>query len=141
MNEPDRFSPQLRILIVDDEPDAAHLLADGLALVGHITYAAHDAGSALKLTEEFAPDVALLDLALPDLDGFELAQRLQARHGKHLVLVAVTGHYDDAHRTRATDAGFAAFVAKPARIAQLQTLIQDLTARRQPREASRPSAP
>lgn len=129
-------SPQLRILIVDDEPDAAHLLADALALAGHITYAAHDATSALQLTEQFAPDVALLDLALPDLDGFELARRLQERHGKRLVLIAITGHYDEAHRTRAATAGFDAFLGKPARIAQLEAVIRDLVAHRGPQNGA-----
>lgn len=134
-------SPQLRILIVDDEPDAAYLLADALALSGYITYAAHDASSALALTEHFAPDVALLDLALPDLDGFELARRLQVRHGKQLVLIAITGHYDEAHRSRAASAGFDAFLGKPARIAQLETLIRDLIARRDaPRTSEQPRA-
>lgn len=133
--------PKWRILIVDDEPDAAHLLADALALKGHITYAAHDATSALALTEQFAPDVALLDLALPDLDGFELARRLQVRHGKQLVLVAITGHYDEAHRSRAASAGFDAFLGKPTRLAQLQALIRDLVARRAAARASeQPSA-
>jgi DNA-binding response OmpR family regulator len=121
----------LRILIVDDEPDAAHLLADALALAGHVTYAAHDAVSGMKLTEEFAPDVALLDLALPDIDGFELAQRLQARHGKRLVLIAITGHYDSAHRQRAFRAGFDAFLSKPARLAEIHRLIGDLVAGRE----------
>jgi CheY-like chemotaxis protein len=122
--------PPRRILIVDDEPDAAHLLADALALSGDITYAAHDAFSGLKLTEEFAPDVALLDLALPDLDGFELAQRLLARHSKRLVLIAITGHYDQSHQHRAYRAGFDAFLPKPVRLDALRRLIDELVAAR-----------
>lgn len=116
----------LRILIVDDEPDVAHTLADGLELCGDISYAAHDATSALRLTEEFAPDVALLDLRLPDLDGFELARRLQARHGKQLVLVAITGHGDDEHKARAQSAGFDAFLIKPAKIEHVRNTIHRL---------------
>src|SRR5688572_15727603 len=116
----------LRILIVDDEPDIVETLADGLELSGEITYPANDATAALRLTEEFAPDVALLDIGLPDIDGFELARRLHARHGKRLVLIAVTAYGDDFHRAEAMRAGFDAFLVKPARIETVRNEIRRL---------------
>ena len=131
----------LRILIVDDEPDIAHTLADGLELSGDIAYAAHDAVSALKLTEEFAPDVALLDIGLPDIDGFELARRLHARHGKQLVIIAITGYGDDNHKARAVSAGFDAFLVKPAKIEQVRTVIKKLLEGRAAMAATRNAAP
>jgi DNA-binding response OmpR family regulator len=121
----------LRILIVDDEPDIVNTLADGLELCGEITYPAHDATAALRLTEEFAPDVALLDIGLPDIDGFELARRLHARHGKQLVLIAITGYGDDKHKARAQSAGFDAFLVKPAKIETVRNEIRRLIEQRQ----------
>jgi len=133
----------LRILIVDDEPDIALTLADGLELCGEITYPAHDAAAALRLTEEFAPDVALLDIGLPDIDGFELARRLQARHGKELVLVAITGYGDETNRSLAVHAGFDAFLVKPAKIEQVRSVIHRLlderAAARRARGSSQPT--
>ena len=130
------MSERLRILVVDDDPDIANTLADGLEMAGHLTYAALDATSALRLTEEFAPDVALLDIGLPDLNGFELASRLQARHGKRLVLVAVTAWGDDEHRARGAAAGFDAYLVKPVSLAQIQSVIRDLLAQRARNESS-----
>jgi DNA-binding response OmpR family regulator len=115
-----------RILIVDDEPDIACTMADGLELLGFITYVAHDATGALQLTEHFAPDVALLDLGLPDLDGCDLAERLQARHGKSLVTIAVTAYGDETHRQRACEAGFEAYLVKPAPLERVVKTIQRL---------------
>ena len=120
----------LRILIVDDEPDIVETLADGLEMSGEITYPANDATAALRLTEEFAPDVALLDIGLPDIDGFELARRLHARHGKRLVLIAVTAYGDDFHRAEAMRAGFDAFLVKPARIDTVRKEIRRLVEER-----------
>jgi DNA-binding response OmpR family regulator len=120
----------LRILVVDDDPDIALSIADGLELAGHLSYAAFDGTSALRLTEEFAPDVALLDIGLPDFDGFALAQRLHERHGKRLVIIAVTAYGDAAHKARAASAGFDAYLVKPVTLAHISTVIRDLMATR-----------
>jgi DNA-binding response OmpR family regulator len=120
----------MRILVVDDDPDIANSIADGLELAGHLTYAAFDATSALCLTEEFAPDVALLDIGLPDIDGFALAQRLQERHGKQLVIVAITAWGDEAHKARAASVGFDAYLVKPVTLAHISAVIRDLIAAR-----------
>jgi DNA-binding response OmpR family regulator len=126
----DSSSLRARVLIVDDEPDIANTMADGLELLGYITYVAHDATGALELTEQFAPDVALLDLGLPDLDGVELAERLFARHGKNLIVIAVTAYGDDTHRKRAAEAGFDAYIVKPAHLSDVHDTITRLLASR-----------
>lgn len=132
----DAESIPARVLIVDDEADIACMMADGLELVGFRTYVAHDAGSALQLTEHFAPDVALLDLGLPDLDGCQLAERLLAKHGKNLVVVAVTAYSDEAHRTRAAEAGFDAYLVKPAPLERVVATIDKLLATSGSRETA-----
>lgn len=124
------MSERLRILVVDDDPDIAYTIADGLEMMGHLTYVALDATSALCFTEEFAPDIALLDIGLPDLDGFELASRLHARHGKRLVIVAVTAWGSDSHRARAASSGFDAYLVKPVSLTRIQSTIRDLLAQR-----------
>ncbi|HEY2736306.1 MAG TPA: hybrid sensor histidine kinase/response regulator, partial [Polyangiales bacterium] len=83
-----------RILVVDDNEDAAELLADALARLGYTTRVAHDGPSALELAESFRPSIALLDIGLPVMDGYELAQRLLALPGFERTprLIAVTGY-------------------------------------------------
>jgi DNA-binding response OmpR family regulator len=127
---------RLRILVVDDDPDIALSIADGLEMAGHLTYAAFDATSALRLTEEFAPDVALLDIGLPDIDGFALAQRLLERHGKRLVVVAITAWGDEAHRARAASVGFDAYLVKPVTLAQISEVVSNLIAARAASDAA-----
>lgn len=114
---------QARILVVDDDVDIACTIADGLELAGYRTYVAHDAHGALRLTEGFAPDVALLDIGLPDLDGIELAGRLRERHGKQLIMLAVTAYGDDAHRQKAAAAGVQGYFVKPVPLRVLRAEI------------------
>jgi CheY-like chemotaxis protein len=81
-----------RILLVDDNEDAATLLADSLRALGHEVMVAHAGPAALAALGEYHPDVALLDLGLPVMDGFELADRLRADQApKDLTLIALTG--------------------------------------------------
>ncbi|MBV8761542.1 MAG: response regulator [Deltaproteobacteria bacterium] len=116
------------MLVVDDNEDVAVMLGDAIDMIGYRSYVALDATSALQLAESFAPDVALLDLGLPDLDGCELGRRLQARHGKQLFLVAVTAWSDAAHRRAAHAAGFHAYLVKPVKIADVQAVVRALLA-------------
>jgi len=120
-----------RILIVDDNEDAAEMMAASLELRGHTTLVAHDGPVALRAIDQFAPDIALLDLGLPVMDGYELARRLRAseRHAR-LKLVAVTGYgqASDRERTRAT--GFDAHLVKPVQMDRLRSLIAELTSTR-----------
>jgi two-component system OmpR family response regulator len=119
-------SPATRVLIVDDEEDIALLLADGLESRGFVTYVAHDGCGALQVVDEYEMDVVLLDLALPDIDGFEVARRLIASGREDLVLVAVTAFSDSRHRSDAVAAGFAGYVVKPVILNELAQRISDL---------------
>lgn len=103
-----------RVLVVDDNEDGAEMLAEVLASRGHITRVAHDAPSALRVAAEFSPDVALLDLGLPVMDGFELAARLRALPGlADIRLVAITGYGQRSDFRRSREAGFHDHLVKP----------------------------
>jgi CheY-like chemotaxis protein len=107
-------SKRRRILLVDDNDDARMLLAEVLATFGHKVKAAADGPSALALLEVFKPDVAILDIGLPGMDGYELAARIRdLPDHKALRLLALTGYGqpEDAKRTR--DAGFDVHLVKP----------------------------
>jgi CheY-like chemotaxis protein/two-component sensor histidine kinase len=113
-----------RVLIVDDNIDAAELLAASLEALGHTTRVAHDGPSALRAAEEFDPEVALLDIGLPVMDGYELARRLRV---DGLRLVALTGYGQDTDRERSSQAGFDEHLVKPVEIAKLSDVIRQLT--------------
>jgi signal transduction histidine kinase len=114
-----------RLLLVDDNEDAAMLLADSLRALGHLVEVAHDGPSALTVAEAFKPGVALLDLGLPVMDGFELGERLRADPDlPGIVLIAVTGYAQDLDRRRSTAAGFDAHMAKPIDVHELDRLIR-----------------
>jgi CheY-like chemotaxis protein len=108
-------SPEaLRILIVDDHEDSAEMLSMLLSGKGHATRLALDGDTALAVAATFKPHVGLLDLSLPGMSGYELAERLRAMPGlTHIRLVAVTGHGSDAHRVKARAAGFDEHLLKP----------------------------
>ncbi|HEX6976723.1 MAG TPA: ATP-binding protein, partial [Vicinamibacterales bacterium] len=111
----------LRILIVDDNPDAAELLAEVLSAVGYQTLVALDGPSALEVAADFEPAVALLDIGLPVMDGFELAERLRAIPGlSGIKLVAITGYGLEVDRRRTRDAGFDEHLVKPVDLERLQ---------------------
>lgn len=116
-----------RVLVVDDNVDAAALLADMLAGVGCTTRAVYDGPTALEAAVAFEPDVALLDIGLPVMDGYELARRLAAHPQLTGVrLVAVTGYGQPEDRERTREAGFHAHLVKPVDFVQLRDTIVDL---------------
>jgi signal transduction histidine kinase len=126
---PERAAPtgEARILIIDDNVDAAQLLADVLAAGGYRTLAAHDGPSALAVIDSFQPQLAVVDLGLPVMDGYELARHLLARPASTaLQLVALTGYGQPKDRERTSAAGFAAHLVKPVDIAQLRQVIERL---------------
>ncbi len=100
------------MLVVDDKRDAADTLAWVLKLKGHVVDVTYDAESALKQVEAACPDVALLDIGLPDVDGFELARRMSVR-APSIRLVAVSGYGRAIDRQRSSDAGFHGHIVKP----------------------------
>jgi two-component system, OmpR family, response regulator len=104
----------LRILVVDDNVDAAESIAMLLSLDGHDVRSVHDAQRALDLAAEFGPDLVLLDIGLPGMDGYEVARRLRLRQDvTNVRLVAVTGYGQQEDRDRARDAGFDQHLVKP----------------------------
>ncbi|MBX3470248.1 MAG: PAS domain-containing protein [Planctomycetes bacterium] len=113
-----------RVLIVDDNLDAGGALAIVLADAGHAVRSAADAEAALRALDEAPADVALLDIGLPGLDGYELARRIRARPADaRMLLVAVTGYGGASHRTRALAAGFDHHLLKPVDMAALELLL------------------
>ena len=106
--------PGRRVLVVDDNEDAAEALAEALVDLGHAVEVAHDGPQALAKLETFSPDVALLDIGLPLMDGYELARRI--RHEPRLSgirLVSITGYGQHSDRVRAQEAGFDVHLVKP----------------------------
>ena len=113
-----------RILVVDDNPDAASMLALGLDFLGYDTRVVHDGPAALEAAADFRPEVALLDIGLPVMDGYELARRLRGdKNLPGLRLIAVTGYGQVNDRHRAEDAGFDAHMVKPVNMEELAALI------------------
>jgi signal transduction histidine kinase/DNA-binding response OmpR family regulator len=119
-----------RILVVDDNADAARLLADALEVVGHETRVAFDGPAALDVAAEFQPDAALLDLGLPLMDGYELAGQIAAAAvgRRRPLLVAVTGYGQPSDREKSLAAGFDAHVVKPVDMPRLMSLLEQLLA-------------
>ena len=116
-----------RVLVVDDNVDAAELLAEVLASFGCAVRTVHDGPAALVAAEAFKPDVALLDIGLPVMDGYELARRL-AQHPMlaDVRLVAVTGYGQRQDRERSARAGFHAHLVKPLDATQLHSTLTQL---------------
>jgi signal transduction histidine kinase/DNA-binding response OmpR family regulator len=111
----------ISVLVVDDNVDAATLLGDLLSARGYRTCVAHDAAEVLRLAGEYVPDVALLDIGLPAMDGYELARRLRALPAwRHVKLLALTGYGQSADRARSVDVGFDHHLVKPIDLATLE---------------------
>jgi PAS domain S-box-containing protein len=116
-----------RILIVDDNLDALALLSEALQLVGYETHEAEDAAGALAKAEEIMPQLALLDIGLPVMNGYELARRLRAIPGlEHIKLAALTGYGQPSDKERTREAGFDEHLVKPIAIEKVQQVVARL---------------
>jgi len=115
-----------RVLVVDDNRDGLDMLLDALTAAGHDVIGAATARDALDLADRLRPAVAVLDIGLPDMDGYELAKALRSRgQDRPLRLIALTGYGRDQDIAAARAAGFDAFFAKPVEIeALLESLDQ-----------------
>jgi signal transduction histidine kinase len=114
-----------RILVVDDNTDAAELLGASLCTLGHTAHVVFDGPSALEAAAQFRPEVVLLDLGLPVMDGFEVARLLRsAPQSENIVLVAVTGYGQESDQRRTREAGFDEHLVKPIDLAQLDLWLQ-----------------
>ncbi len=119
-----RSAAPRRILIADDNEDAASSLALFLQMAGHETRVAKNGAQALAIAETFLPDVAVLDIAMPIIDGLEAARSLRARAiGRDMVLLALSGFGQDSDKRRSIEAGFDAHLVKPVDLATLEELI------------------
>jgi signal transduction histidine kinase/ActR/RegA family two-component response regulator len=119
-----RLRPNQRVLVVDDNIDAAETLRMLLEMNGHEVRCAHEGAQAIVLAMDFRPDVALLDIGLPRMDGFELARRLRARpEMRDTRLIALTGYGQAEDRSRALAAGFDDHLTKPVDPNALEDLI------------------
>ena len=113
-----------RVLVVDDNVDAAQSLVDLLKVTGHEVGMAHDGPSGLKAIRDFRPDAVLLDIGLPGLSGLEVAKRIrQLPELKHIVLVAMTGYGQEADRQRSQEAGFNHHLVKPAHFSEVEKIL------------------
>jgi DNA-binding response OmpR family regulator len=109
----------IRVLVVDDNTDIAELLSEALQIEGFQTAVEHDAMAAIERWRSFAPHAAVLDVGLPELDGYELARKLRAEHGAVPTLIAATGYGQRKDRLRAADAGFDCHFVKPVSVRDL----------------------
>jgi CheY-like chemotaxis protein/anti-sigma regulatory factor (Ser/Thr protein kinase) len=120
----DTTSPSRRILIVDDNVDHAESLATLLGLEGHEIYVEHNGITGLEAAERLRPDVVMLDLGLPFVDGLDACRRIRKqRWGKRMLLIAVTGWGQEIDRRRSSEAGFDHHLVKPVDARTLQSLL------------------
>ena len=132
MAQSSALRPPLRVLVVDDNLDAAKLLAMVLCSDGHDATVASDGQSAIAGAQAHKPDVILLDIGLPGMDGYEVCRRLRQLPGlEQTMLVALTGYAQDEDRRNSQAAGFDAHLVKPMSMTQLQDLFARAASLRQ----------
>ena len=121
---------RLRILIVDDNDAIIHSVGTLLDLLGHEPYTALDGPTAVELAAQHKPDVCLVDIGLPGMNGYEVAKALRALpHGKQMQMIAISGYGRDKDIERATQAGFDRHLLKPVEVSQLRALLKESAAK------------
>jgi len=116
-----------RLLVVDDNKDAAESMSMLLEMWGHEVAFAFDGPSALETAEQWQPEAVFLDIGLPGMDGYEVAERLrELPHAKDAVLIAITGYGQDDDRLRSVRAGIDHHLVKPVAPDALRSLIDSL---------------
>ena len=129
--DPTRPTARLRILVADDNVDSAEILAMLLTLKGYDTKITHDGDAALDVTATFRPDVILLDIGMPKLNGYEVCRRIrQQAWGKSMMVIAMTGWGQEDDRRKSHAAGFDFHLVKPVDHAALKKLLSGVTATR-----------
>ena len=115
-----------RILVADDNIDSANSLGMMLEVTGHQVRTAHDGAEAVRFAEEFRPDVAILDIGMPKLNGYDAAQRIRREDwGKAIVLIALSGWGQEEDKRRSREAGFDSHLTKPVDFKTLRNLLID----------------
>ena len=113
-----------RVLLVDDSVDAAEAMSMLLETLGHEVRVMHDGPSALAMVDDFAPEVVILDIGLPGMDGFEVAREMRTRAvTKTALLIALTGYGAESDKQKARDAGFDHHLVKPVSFTAIETVI------------------
>lgn len=113
-----------RVLVVDDHPGTAEALAMLLRLLGHQPHAVHRGADALTAARELDPHLILLDIQLPDIDGYEVAKTLRGERGRRCYLAAATGWGRPSDRARAAAAGFDEHLTKPYDVSAIRRLLR-----------------
>jgi CheY-like chemotaxis protein len=120
-----------RILVVDDSVDAADSLAKVLRVLGHVVHTAYDGQAALEAARLNAPDIVMLDIGMPRMDGFDVARRMRKEPPlKDVFLVALTGYGQDEDRRQSQESGFNAHLVKPVLLDQLRAVLDNVSAPR-----------
>ena len=121
---------RLRILVVDDNVDSAESLNILMTLEGHEAEMVHDGINAMKKAEEFRPDVILLDIGLPGMNGYEVARQIRKQSwGEKMALIALTGWGQNEDRERSKEAGFDTHLVKPIEHRVLNLLLEEISLR------------
>jgi CheY-like chemotaxis protein len=119
-----------RVLVVEDNPDAQQALSFLLQLWGHEVLLADDGAAGIRSALEFRPDIALVDLGLPTVDGYEVARQVRATLGNASpLLIALTGYGAPEQRSQALAAGFDLHIVKPVEPERLAALLEEYAAR------------
>lgn len=119
-----------RILVVDDNQDAADMLGEFLTVMGHEVRVVYDGRDALRTLPEFAAQVVLLDIGLPEIDGWEVARQIrEVQRPPCLCIIAVTGYGDEKDVQRSRRVGIDHHVVKPANLKTLEALMQSAPCR------------
>ena len=112
-----------RVLVIDDNVDSTDSMVTMLNLLGHVAQGAYSGKQGLDEAEVFLPDLVLLDLNMPDMDGFTVVRRLRARFGDELMIAALTGYGRRGDRRTTLETGFDAHLTKPVGLEQLQRVL------------------
>jgi signal transduction histidine kinase/CheY-like chemotaxis protein len=119
-----RRGPSRHILVIEDNPDAREMLRILLEVDGHRVEVAEDGRQGVKMARSSRPEVALVDIGLPGLDGYEVARQMRALLGRQVRLVALTGYGQPEDRRRAAEAGFDAHLIKPVSAEQIEEILE-----------------
>jgi CheY-like chemotaxis protein len=118
-----------RILVVDDNRDSAQTMSRLLKLLGHDVWTAYDGIEAVDAAKEFGPEVTLMDVGMPRLNGYEAARRIrQQPWGRNMIIIALTGWSQEGDRVQSREAGCDGHLVKPVNFADLETLLAGIVA-------------
>jgi len=116
-----------RVLVVDDHAPSAEMVAEILTLEGYEVRIAHSASEAIDQAQRFSPLVVILDIGLPDEDGFEVARKIKSRSElQQIRLIALSGYGQSQYPRRAREAGFERYLVKPVDLDELLALVREL---------------